>query len=111
MRSRETSFAPSLYRVSTDTLILSRDTERNMETAFQLDVGVCCLLQTCNSVLNMFILGLGLKQSLKSYIPLVSSYVQKYISSLLCLCCCLHIRCIVYKHLNTICSAHCTIKT
>ena len=35
-----------------------------MEKTFQLAVGVCCCLQTCNLVVNMVIMGLALGQSL-----------------------------------------------
>ena len=35
-----------------------------MEKTFQLAVGVGCCLQTCHLVLNMLIMGLGLRQSL-----------------------------------------------
>ena len=37
---------------------------RYREKAFKLAVAVCCCLQTCNSVLNILIMGLGLRQSL-----------------------------------------------
>ena len=40
------------------------DNERNMEKTFQLAVGVCCCLQTCNSVINMLVMGLVLGPSL-----------------------------------------------
>ena len=56
-----------------------------MESTFQLAVGVCCCLQTCNSVVNILVMGLVLGPSLtiisimsillhENYLPFIMYY-------------------------------------
>ena len=68
-----------------------------MEKAFSLAVGVCCCLKTCNSVVNMLMMGLVLGPSLMvisiTGILLYAKYfpfIMYYGSELLLFTCKLH---------------------
>ena len=69
-------------------------------------LGVCCCLQTCNSVLNMLIMGFGLRQNLivistTGILLYAKVHISLYNVLQESLCCCLHVNYIGYKHLNT----------
>ena len=53
-----------------------------MENTFQLAVGGYCCLQTCNSVVNMLIMGLALRQSVMVISTTGILLHAKYISPL-----------------------------
>ena len=59
-----------------------------------LAVGVCCCLQTFNSVLNMLMMGLGLGPSPMVIPTECSPHVKKYLPIIMyCdVCCCLHVK-------------------
>ena len=64
---------------------------------------VCCCLQIiCNSVLNMVVMGLVLLQSLMviSALLLCKIIYLPFIMYCEVCCCCLHVKCIDYKHVN-----------
>ena len=62
--------------------------------------GFCCL-RSCKSVINMLIMGLALRQSLMVLPTSYNSILPLYNVLQECLCCCLHVNYIFYKHLNT----------
>ena len=68
-----------------------------MEKTYFLAVGVCGGLKTNNSVVNMLVM---VKVGWL-YIPTECYLVCPEVSSHCEVCCCLHAKQIVYKHLNT----------
>ena len=73
-----TNFRPASLTVFE---ILGFKLKNENKTIFKLAVGVCCCLQTCNSVANMLVMGLVLGQSLMVISTMViSCYMQKYLS-------------------------------
>ena len=74
-----------------------------MEKICQLAVGICCCLQTCNSVLKMLVMWLVHGPSLMViHITGILLYMQKYFPIIMYyeVCCCLYIKQLVYKHFN-----------
>ena len=74
-----------------------------MENTF-LAVGICCCLQTCNSVVNILVMGLVLGPNLM-VISLMGIQLYAKVSPLYnvlweWLCCCLQVNYIVYKHFD-----------
>ena len=65
-------------------------------------MGVCCCVQMCNSVIKHC--GEGASTWAKfdghTYVALVSCCMQKYLLLWECLCCCLQVNYIVYKHFD-----------
>ena len=75
-----------------------------VEKTFQLAVGVCYCLQTCNSVVTMLVMGLVLGTGLMvisiTGILLHAKVSPLYNVLLELLCCCLQVKYMVYKHFD-----------
>ena len=63
-------------------------------------MGVCCCLQTCNSVVNILVMELVLGPSLMVISILLYAKVSPFIAYYKSAFCCLHIKYIVYKYFD-----------